>query len=122
MYCVPLGHIHLPYRHNARHQIAFRISFSVIFQDSKLGVPGNGKTVTIKALINSLTSRAEPILSLYVKTSTHAIAQNDRSKQSSPKLEIRLRAFSFSKTDATGSYFLTEVDGLKSNDLVDGIL
>jgi ATP-dependent 26S proteasome regulatory subunit len=31
------------------------------------GVPGNGKTISIKALINTLDNRPEPIPSLYVK-------------------------------------------------------
>jgi transitional endoplasmic reticulum ATPase len=32
------------------------------------GVPGNGKTISIKALINTLNNRPEPIPSLYVKS------------------------------------------------------
>lgn len=32
------------------------------------GLPGNGKTISIKALINTLNNRSEPVPSLYVKS------------------------------------------------------
>lgn len=32
------------------------------------GVPGNGKTISIKTLINTLNSRPDPVSSLYVKS------------------------------------------------------
>jgi transitional endoplasmic reticulum ATPase len=86
------------------------------------GVPGNGKTLSIKALINSLAARAEPIPSLYVKSldacngpkwSIQSIFSHARIM--APCLLI------FEDLDSlvgeeTRSYFLNEVDGLESND------
>ncbi|KAH6669811.1 P-loop containing nucleoside triphosphate hydrolase protein [Halenospora varia] len=86
------------------------------------GVPGNGKTISIKALINSLSKREEPVPSLYVKNFDAC---------QGPKYSIRT-IFSHARimapcllifedldslvTDKTRSYFLNEVDGLESND------
>jgi transitional endoplasmic reticulum ATPase len=85
-------------------------------------VPGNGKTISIKALINSLASRPEPVPSLYVKSFDSC---------NGPKWSIR-SIFTQARTMApcllifedldslvekkTRSYFLNEVDGLESND------
>lgn len=87
------------------------------------GVPGNGKTISIKALINALSSRPDPIPSLYIKSF------DDKCK--GPKFAIRA-IFSHARTMApcllifedldslvtneTRSYFLNEVDGLEAND------
>lgn len=86
------------------------------------GVPGNGKTISIKALINALSSCPDPIPSLYVKSF-------DTCK--GPKFAIRaifLHARTMAPcllvfedldslvTDETRSYFLNEVDGLEAND------
>ncbi|KAF4631341.1 hypothetical protein G7Y89_g6785 [Cudoniella acicularis] len=86
------------------------------------GVPGNGKTISIKALINSLSKREDPVPSLYVKSFDNC---------NGPKRSIR-SIFSHARTMApcilifedldslvtakTRSYFLNEVDGLESND------
>lgn len=86
------------------------------------GVPGNGKTISIKALINSLSRREEPVPSLYVKNfdacqgqkwSIQAIFSHARIM--APCLLI------FEDLDSLveekfRSYFLNEVDGLESND------
>ncbi|KAK0624351.1 proteasome-activating nucleotidase [Immersiella caudata] len=86
------------------------------------GLPGNGKTVSVKALINSLAKRPDPIPSLYVKSLDAC---------QGPKYSIQLifkhaRAMApcllvFEDLDSlitpkTRSYFLNEVDGLESND------
>ncbi|PVH74338.1 proteasome-activating nucleotidase [Cadophora sp. DSE1049] len=86
------------------------------------GVPGNGKTISLKALINALSARADPVPSLYVKSFDAC---------QGPKYSIR-SIFSHARvmapcllifedldslvTDKTRSYFLNEVDGLESND------
>lgn len=88
------------------------------------GVPGNGKTISIKALINALSKRQpEAIPSLYVK--------NLDSCNGGPKYSIK-QIFSHARsmapcvlvfedldsmvTEKCRSYFLNEVDGLESND------
>jgi transitional endoplasmic reticulum ATPase len=86
------------------------------------GVPGNGKTISIKALINELQKRPEPIPSLYVKAfdscngkkfSIRAIFTQARTM--APCLLIFEDLDSLVE-DKTRSYFLNEVDGLESND------
>ncbi|CAN8100134.1 unnamed protein product [Discula destructiva] len=87
------------------------------------GLPGNGKTISIRALINALSKRQpEPIFSLYVKSLDHC---------NGPKYSIQM-IFAMARqmapcvlifedldsmvTDKVRSYFLNEVDGLESND------
>jgi transitional endoplasmic reticulum ATPase len=87
------------------------------------GVPGNGKTVSIKALMNALNERSEPVASLYVKSfetncnteqySIRAIFMMARSM--APCLLIFEDLDSLVNDDIR-SYFLNEVDGLESND------
>lgn len=86
------------------------------------GVPGNGKTISIKALISSLASREDPVPSLYVKSfdacqgekySIRAIFSQARNM--APCLLI-FEDLDSLVTDKTRSYFLNEVDGLESND------
>ncbi|KAF2471070.1 proteasome-activating nucleotidase [Lindgomyces ingoldianus] len=87
------------------------------------GVPGNGKTVSIKALMSSLYGRGDHIPSLYVKSfadkcngeeySIRRIFQQARS--SAPCLLIFEDLDSLVGDDVR-SYFLNEVDGLESND------
>ncbi|KAF2206049.1 P-loop containing nucleoside triphosphate hydrolase protein [Delitschia confertaspora ATCC 74209] len=88
------------------------------------GLPGNGKTVSIKALINSLYARTpDPMPSLYVKSfetcsgdvqfSIRQVFQKARA--SAPCLLIFKDLDSLIK-DEVRSYFLNEVDGLESND------
>ncbi|KAK3688665.1 proteasome-activating nucleotidase, partial [Podospora appendiculata] len=87
------------------------------------GVPGNGKTASIKALMNSLVARRpDPVPSLYVKSlencngpqwAIHRIFATAR--RMAPCMLV------FEDLDSivgpkTRSYFLNEVDGLKSND------
>ncbi|KAK1753695.1 P-loop containing nucleoside triphosphate hydrolase protein [Echria macrotheca] len=86
------------------------------------GVPGNGKTVSLKALINSLGARDPPVPAMYVKSLDGC---------SGPKVSMQ-RIFSKARIvapcllifedldslveDKTRSYFLNEVDGLDSNE------
>ncbi|KAM0137005.1 hypothetical protein ACHAP3_004343 [Botrytis cinerea] len=87
------------------------------------GVPGNGKTISIKALMSTLSSRPSPIPSLYVKSfdgechgpkwSISNIFQ--KARQMAPCLLI-FEDLDSLVTEKTRSYFLNEVDGLESND------
>lgn len=86
------------------------------------GVPGNGKTISIKALINELQKRPEPVPSLYVKSldscngkkaSVRSIFTQARTM--APCLLI-FEDLDSLVDDKTRSYFLNEVDGLESND------
>ena len=86
------------------------------------GVPGNGKTISIKAVINELQKRPEPVPSLYVKsldscqgkkTSVRSIFTKARTM--APCLLI-FEDLDSLVDDKTRSYFLNEVDGLESND------
>jgi transitional endoplasmic reticulum ATPase len=86
------------------------------------GVPGNGKTISIKAFINTLSSRPDPIPSLYVKSfdacqgSKYAIRSIfSHARIMAPCLLI-FEDLDSLVTDQTRSYFLNEVDGLESND------
>ncbi|KAF2177712.1 P-loop containing nucleoside triphosphate hydrolase protein [Zopfia rhizophila CBS 207.26] len=86
------------------------------------GVPGNGKTVSIRAIINSLNSRPDQIPSLYVKSfdtcqgEQYAIRQIFlQARKSAPCLLI-FEDLDSLVIDEVRSYFLNEVDGLESND------
>lgn len=87
------------------------------------GVPGNGKTVSIKALMSSLYTRHDSISSLYVKslntqcqTQQYSIRQIfHRARSSAPCLLVFEDLDSLIGDDIR-SYFLNEVDGLESND------
>jgi transitional endoplasmic reticulum ATPase len=87
------------------------------------GVPGNGKTISIKALINSLHIRSPSVPSLYVKSfdgnchgpkwAIHEIFKHAR--MMAPCLLI-FEDLDSLVTPKTRSYFLNEVDGLEAND------
>jgi transitional endoplasmic reticulum ATPase len=87
------------------------------------GVPGNGKTISIKALINYLTERDDPIPSLYVKSfenkcnGPQASVKDifDHARKMAPCLLVFEDLDSLVSKDVR-SYFLNEVDGLDSND------
>ncbi|KAI9651274.1 hypothetical protein NHQ30_001312 [Ciborinia camelliae] len=86
------------------------------------GVPGNGKTISIKALINTLSQRSTPIPSLYVKSFSGDNGQQwainnifQQARNMAPCLLI-IEDLDSLVTDKTRSYFLNEVDGLESND------
>ncbi|KAI9881257.1 MAG: hypothetical protein M1830_005543 [Pleopsidium flavum] len=105
-------------RKNAYKQFAVPWKRGIIFH----GVPGNGKTISIKALMHSLSVRSEPVPSLYVKSfdacqgpqySIRSIFAHARN--SAPCLLI-FEDIDSLVTDKVRSYFLNEVDGLESND------
>ena len=81
-----------------------------------------GKTISIKALIKSLSSRLESIPSLYVKSFAHcggpqqAIADIFQKARATAPCLLIFEDLDSLVTDAVRSYFLNEVDGLQSND------
>ncbi|KAF2627571.1 P-loop containing nucleoside triphosphate hydrolase protein [Macroventuria anomochaeta] len=87
------------------------------------GVPGNGKTVSIKALMASLYNRPDPIPSLYVKsfetncqTEQYAIRKIFQQARSMAPCLLIFEDLDSLVNDDIRSYFLNEVDGLESND------
>lgn len=86
------------------------------------GHPGNGKTITIKALIGSLYARKDQIPSLYVKSIKSCNGKEycireifSLARKLAPCLLIFEDLDSLVTNDVR-SYFLNEVDGLESND------
>jgi transitional endoplasmic reticulum ATPase len=85
------------------------------------GVPGNGKTLTLKALIKTLAKREDPIPALYVK-SLEAPGENffaittifRHARKMSPCLLV-FEDLDSLVNDKNRSYFLNEVDGLEDN-------
>ncbi|KAL9128323.1 MAG: hypothetical protein Q9217_002978 [Psora testacea] len=86
------------------------------------GSPGNGKSLSIKALMHSLSERPYPIPTLYVKS--FAGCHNDfyairevfeKARDTSPCLLIFEDLDSLVK-EKVRSFFLNEVDGLEDND------
>ncbi|GJJ75468.1 hypothetical protein EMPS_07826 [Entomortierella parvispora] len=86
------------------------------------GVPGNGKTISIKALINSMASLEEPVPALYVKSfdacqgEKYAIRSIFSQARSMAPCLLIFEDLDSLVQDETRSYFLNEVDGLESND------
>jgi transitional endoplasmic reticulum ATPase len=86
------------------------------------GVPGNGKTISIKALISALYERNEPVPSLYVKSFDARNGRNNSIRNiftQARRMASCLLIFEDLDslvTETTRSYFLNEVDGLESND------
>lgn len=85
------------------------------------GLPGNGKTIFIKALMRSLDSRPTPIPTLYVKSLGKRCDQDDirdifdRAQKVSPCLLV-FEDIDSLVSDNVKSFFLNEVDGLEGND------
>ncbi|KAL8709466.1 MAG: hypothetical protein Q9220_005849 [cf. Caloplaca sp. 1 TL-2023] len=86
------------------------------------GIPGNGKTISIKALMRFLSFRPDPIPTLYVKSLAgchgphYAIREIFvKARQTAPCLLV-FEDLDSLITDQVKSFFLNEVDGLESND------
>lgn len=86
-------------------------------------MPGNGKTVSIKALMSSLYAREKAVPSLYVKsfetncnTEQYAIRSIFAMARSMAPCLLIFEDLDSLVHDDIRSYFLNEVDGLESND------
>ncbi|KAL8936951.1 MAG: hypothetical protein Q9216_004666 [Gyalolechia sp. 2 TL-2023] len=85
------------------------------------GLPGNGKTISIKALMRSLASRPTSIPTLYVKSLGKSCDQGDirlifeKARQTAPCLLV-LEDIDSLVRENVRSFFLNEVDGLEGND------
>ncbi|KAK3986401.1 putative ATPase [Cladorrhinum sp. PSN332] len=86
------------------------------------GPPGNGKTISIKAMMHTLYSRKDPVPALYVRSffswagPEYAIsAIFSKARQFAPCYLI-FEDLDSLVSDQVRSYFLNEIDGLKSND------
>jgi transitional endoplasmic reticulum ATPase len=102
------------------------------------GPPGNGKTISIKALMHSLYQRKDPVPTLYVKSLvryahlyTGRVSKLTIRSYMGPEYSLAMifgQARRYAPcylifedldtiiTEQTRSYFLNEVDGLRSND------
>ena len=86
------------------------------------GPPGNGKSMTLKALMYSLSQREDPVPTLYVK-SFHGCHQEwynirevfEKARATSPCLLV-FEDLDSMVTEKVRSFFLNEVDGLEDND------
>ncbi|KAL8775545.1 MAG: hypothetical protein Q9209_000041 [Squamulea sp. 1 TL-2023] len=86
------------------------------------GIPGNGKTISIKALVHFLSARSDPVPTLYVKSlagchGPHFAIREIfiKARETAPCLLV-FEDLDSLITDQVKSFFLNEVDGLESND------
>lgn len=86
------------------------------------GPPGNGKTISVKAIMHSLYSRKDPIPTLYVRSLSsfggpeYSVKQIfNLARQEAPCLLV-FEDLDSMITDNVRSYFLNEVDGIRKND------
>lgn len=86
------------------------------------GPPGNGKTISIKAMMHSLYDRDDPVPTLYVRSLTsyggpeYAISLIfSKARQMAPCFLV-FEDLDSIVSDDVRSYFLNEVDGLQNND------
>lgn len=86
------------------------------------GPPGNGKTISIKAMMHMLSERPDPIPTLYVRSLASYMGPLGAIMEIFAKARETAPCFLVWEdldsiiTDSVRSYFLNEVDGLKSND------
>ncbi|KAL9096156.1 MAG: hypothetical protein Q9165_001679 [Trypethelium subeluteriae] len=82
------------------------------------GPAGNGKTISIKALMHTLSTHNPPIPTLYVKAAPSTFDVRNvfvKARQLAPCMLI-LEDIDTIVTPTTRSYFFNEVDGLEKND------
>ncbi|KAF2644191.1 P-loop containing nucleoside triphosphate hydrolase protein [Massarina eburnea CBS 473.64] len=82
------------------------------------GPVGNGKTISLKALMHTLQQRKTPVVTLYVKNAPYAYnirAVFTMARAMTPCLLV-LEDIDTIVTKASRSYFFNEVDGLENND------
>ncbi|MCJ1229208.1 hypothetical protein MMC12_005873, partial [Toensbergia leucococca] len=86
------------------------------------GEPGNGKTISIKALMHALSIRSEPVPALYVKSfdacqgPQYSVRQIFVHARNMAPCLLIFEDIDSLVTDQVRSYFLNEVDGLESNE------
>ncbi|VBB74112.1 Putative transitional endoplasmic reticulum ATPase [Podospora comata] len=86
------------------------------------GPPGNGKTISIKAMMKTLSEREEKVPSLYVRNFVsyggpeYAISMIFAKARQYAPCYLIFEDLDSLVTDGVRSYFLNEIDGLKSND------
>ncbi|CAD6573434.1 MAG: hypothetical protein ASARMPREDX12_006022 [Alectoria sarmentosa] len=86
------------------------------------GLPGNGKTISVKALMHGLATRPDPIPTLYVKSTAgeyvtiYGIRQIFKKARKTAPCLLIFEDLDSMITEDTRSFFLNEVDGLESND------
>lgn len=81
------------------------------------GPPGNGKTISIKALMHTLLMRKHPIPTLYVKAAQYTYNINQvftQARNLAPCMLI-LEDIETIVTPSTSSYFFNQMDGLEDN-------
>ena len=86
------------------------------------GPPGNGKTISIKAMMHSLYDRDDPVPTLYVRSLAsyggpeYAISLIFRKARLMAPCFLVFEDLDSIVSDKVRSYFLNEVDGLQNND------
>ncbi|KAK4139603.1 P-loop containing nucleoside triphosphate hydrolase protein [Dichotomopilus funicola] len=86
------------------------------------GPPGNGKTISIKAMMHTLYSREEPVPALYVRSFSsfagpeYGISQIFLKARQYAPCYLIFEDLDSLVSDSVRSYFLNEIDGLRSND------
>ncbi|KAL9109035.1 MAG: hypothetical protein Q9227_006275 [Pyrenula ochraceoflavens] len=80
------------------------------------GPPGNGKTISLKAVMKSLSVRETPVPTLYVRSMGYGIRDIfQKARQMSPCLLI-IEDIDTQLSSGMRSYFFNELDGLENND------
>lgn len=82
------------------------------------GPPGNGKTISIRALSHELYKRKDPVITLYVKSAqtTYDIGAVFRQARALAPCMLVLEDVETIVNAQTRSYFFNEMDGIESND------
>jgi transitional endoplasmic reticulum ATPase len=86
------------------------------------GPPGNGKTISIKAMMHTLYTQKQPIPALYVRNFSswagpeQAIGEIFELARRFAPCYLIFEDLDSLVTDSVRSYFLNEIDGLKNND------